>query len=166
MSNMTNDIQRHNEDKWYYNDWFVIAMLLVFLPIGIILAIKSPNIFPWKKLLIGIGIVVVLMIYQLMPKSSGSIYGRYDLETESSGMKEILDKYNAYILLTQDGTITLHSETSGFIVHREGTFRKEEGTGEKKVVHLYTQFNDGGAPHYLKINEDGTLKIGSAVYSK
>jgi len=113
-------------------------------------------------------ILIALVLLNFLSKSSddGSFYGRYDLETNRSGyeMKEILDKYNAYIVLNKDGTIVLHSEMPGYpVVHRTGTF--DEDPDKEDMTFIGTRFNDGLPPYSINI-EGKMLKIGDSYYGK
>jgi hypothetical protein len=49
-----------NEPDWYYNDWFVVSMTVFLLPIGVYLAIKRPEPYPWKKFFIVFGALVII----------------------------------------------------------------------------------------------------------
>lgn len=56
-------------DKWYYKTWFVIVMLVFFLPIGLILTWRTPNWSRRTKLIVGV-LIIALVVFGLNSTSA------------------------------------------------------------------------------------------------
>lgn len=159
----TNEIQ---SKKWYFNEWFVMFSVLTIWPVGIFLAIKSPNKFSFKKLMYAVGGFIILIL--LMPIINKidflpSCYGTYKPYSDDYIMKDVMKNQDVYLDINKNGNIYYHAELSGMpSVDNEGTFTKEDNT-------LNVNWNSGRLPSTLILNSSMgtyTINISGTKYKK